>query len=200
MNKNNFLNTLRDRLYGLPNEDIEKSVEYYSEIIDDRIEDGLSEDEAVAAVGTVEEIVAQTLKDTALPKLVKEKIKPNRTLRAWEIVLLVLGSPVWLPLLAAMVIILLAVYIVLWSVVISLYSVVACLAACGAAGVWGMVYMSALGNISVAMIYFGFGFICIGLAIFLLLGCIQVTKGVCILSKNILLGIKLHFIGKGDEN
>ena len=48
MSKTEFLTELKKALEGLPEEDIEKSLEYYSEMIDDRIEDGLSEEEAVA--------------------------------------------------------------------------------------------------------------------------------------------------------
>ena len=76
MNKDSFLIKLASALAGLPEEDIEKSLEFYSEMIDDRIEDGLSEAEAVAAVGTIEEIRAQIVKDTPLAKIVKERVKP----------------------------------------------------------------------------------------------------------------------------
>ncbi len=61
-------------------------------MIDDRMEEGLSEDEAVSAVGFVDEIVAQIVADIPLTKLVKEKTKLKKRLRAWEIVLLVLGA------------------------------------------------------------------------------------------------------------
>ena len=98
MNKYEFLGRLRERLVGLPPKDIEKSLDYYAEIIADRVEDGMSEEEAVAALGTLDEIVAQILEDTPLPKLVKEKVRPKRALRTWEILLIVLGFPLWLPL------------------------------------------------------------------------------------------------------
>ena len=48
MNKQEFLAKLQELLCGLPDEDIQKSLDFYSEMIDDRIEDGLSEQEAVA--------------------------------------------------------------------------------------------------------------------------------------------------------
>ncbi len=34
-----------------------------------------------------------------LAKIVKEKIKPKHELKAWEVILIILGSPVWIPLL-----------------------------------------------------------------------------------------------------
>ena len=48
MNKAQFLCELEKLLYGLPQEDIKQSLDYYSEIIDDRIEDGLSEYDAIS--------------------------------------------------------------------------------------------------------------------------------------------------------
>ena len=43
MNKEQFLIELASALAGLPEEDIEKSLEFYSEMIDDRIENGMTE-------------------------------------------------------------------------------------------------------------------------------------------------------------
>ena len=61
MNKQEFLAQLRNALSGLPKDDIEERIEFYSEMIEDRIEEGLSEEEAIAAVGTVEEIAGQVI-------------------------------------------------------------------------------------------------------------------------------------------
>ena len=61
MDKLTFLGLLRQGLNGLPQEDIEERIGFYSEMIDDRMEEGLSEAEAVAGVGSVEEIVPQII-------------------------------------------------------------------------------------------------------------------------------------------
>ena len=66
MNKPEFLEALEKRLSGLPLEDIEKSKEYYSEMIDDRVEEGLSEEEAVEALGDIESIVSEIFSTTPL--------------------------------------------------------------------------------------------------------------------------------------
>ena len=99
MNKREFLEQLKKELSGLPQSDLEDRLTFYGEMIDDRTEEGMTESEAVSGVGTVKEVAAQILSDIPLGKLVKEKVKPNRTLKAWEIVLLILGSPVCLSLL-----------------------------------------------------------------------------------------------------
>ena len=45
MTKKEFLSGLRKKLSGLPQEDSEERLNFYSEIIDDRVEEGLSEEE-----------------------------------------------------------------------------------------------------------------------------------------------------------
>ena len=55
MNRKEFLNEVERRLHGLPAEDISKALDYFGEMIDDRTEDGMSEEEAVAEIGTAQE-------------------------------------------------------------------------------------------------------------------------------------------------
>ena len=66
MNKKEFLAQLRKGLSGLPREDIEDRLAFYSEMIEDRMEEGFSEKEAVSAIGSVDEIVSQIVADTSL--------------------------------------------------------------------------------------------------------------------------------------
>lgn len=94
MNKQEFLTQLRKGLSGLPQNDIEERLMFYSEMIEDQMEDGVSEEEAISTIGSVDEIVAQVVAETPLVKIAKERIKSKRRLRAGEIVLLVLGSPI----------------------------------------------------------------------------------------------------------
>lgn len=196
MNKIEFLTVLRERLQGLPEEDINKSIDFYCEMIDDRVEDGMSEAEAVDALGNIEEIISQILSEVSLPKLVKEKVKPKRALKAWEIVLLVLGAPLWIPLLAAVILTVLAVYLSVWSVIISLYAVDLSIAVSGLACIGVAVALLFDGQFVPAGVVFGTGLVCMGLAILLLFAFNLVTKGILWVSKKALLGIKGLFIGK----
>jgi len=196
MNKIEFLTVLRERLQGLPEEDINKSIDFYCEMIDDRVEDGMSEEEAVEALGNIEEIISQILSEVSLPKLVKEKVKPKRALKAWEIVLLVLGAPLWIPLLAAVILTVLAVYLSVWSVIISLYAVDLSIAVSGLACIGVAVALLFDGQFVPAGVVFGAGLVCMGLAILLLFAFNLVTKGILWISKKVLLGIKGLFIGK----
>ena len=98
MTKQEFLTALREKLQGLPQKDVDERISFYEEMINDRIDDGKTEEEAVADIGSVDLIVEEIARDTSLVKLVKEKITPKREIKAWEIVLLVLGFPLWFPL------------------------------------------------------------------------------------------------------
>lgn len=59
MRKEEFLTALRAGLTGLLPEGVEKLLEFCSEMIDDRMEDGLTEEEAVAAAGSLDELIQQ---------------------------------------------------------------------------------------------------------------------------------------------
>lgn len=196
MNKNDFLTALRERLQGLPEEDISKSIDFYTEMIDDRVEDGMSEAEAVEAIGNVDEIISQILSEVSLPKLVKEKVKPKRALKAWEIVLLVLGAPLWIPLVATVILAALSIYLSIWSVIISLYVVAVTIAVCGIVFLAFAIALLFDGQLVPFGVLTGGGLVCIGLAILLFLGFNVVTKGILWVSKKALLGIKGLFIGK----
>ena len=199
MNKQQFLAAVGTQIQSLPQSDVEKSLDYYREMIDDRMEDGLSEEEAVAALGSPEEIAEQILLETPLPKLVKAKLKPSRALKAWEIVLLVLGSPVWLPLLLAAGVVLLAVYIVLWAIIVSLYAVDLSFAAGAVCGVGGLFLLLYAGHPLQAVLFLGAGLVCAGLAILLFFAFNQITRWIIMLSKMPVRWIKARFIRKGEE-
>ena len=57
MKKQDFTKWLRYKLYDLPTEELERILQYYSDAIADRMEDGMTEEEAVGAMGTREEIL-----------------------------------------------------------------------------------------------------------------------------------------------
>ena len=196
MNKNDFLIALRERLNGLPEEDINKSIDFYGEMLDDRIEDGMSETEAVEDLGSMEEMISQILSEVSLPKLVKEKVKPKRKLQAWEIVLLILGAPLWIPLLLTVILTALSIYLSVWSVIISLYAVDLAVAISGLACVGLAVALLFEGQFVQTGVLFGAGLVCVGLSILLLFAFNLVSKGILWVSKMVLIGIMGWFIRK----
>lgn len=198
MNKAEFLAALRNGLNGLPQSDVEERLTFYGEMIDDRIEEGLSESEAVNKVGSVEEIVSQIVADTPLSKIAKEKIKPKRQLKAWEILLLAVGSPVWFPLGIAVVAVILSLYISLWSVIVSLWAVFSAFVACFVGGMVAGLVFTFSGKSLAGVALIGAAIVLAGLSIFAFFGCQAATKGTIILTKTIVLSIKKCFIKKED--
>jgi len=196
MSKQEFLAQLRKGLSGLPQDDIEERLTFYSEMIEDRKEEGLSEEEAVSAVGTVDEIVTQVVAETPFAKIAKERIKSKRRLSAGEIVLLALGSPVWLSLGIAAFAVILSLYISLWAVIISLWAVFASFAACSIGGVLACVVFIVDGNGASGLAMLSAGIVCAGLAIFMFYGCKAATKGTLILTRKIAIWTKNCFIKK----
>ena len=193
MNKEQFLIELASALAGLPEEDIEKSLEYYSEMIDDRIEEGLSEEEAVADLGSIEEIRAQIIKDTPLAKIVKKKIKAKRSLSGLEITLLIVGFPIWFSLLVAAASIIFSVYVTLWSLIVVLFAVEACFAACAFAGIVVSPLLFVLENIPSALFILGCGLFLAGLSVLWVFVCKWGVKGILWLTR---VFIKSLFIRK----
>ena len=196
MDKQQFITRLREGLSGLPQDEIRERLTFYEEMIDDRIEDGLPEEEAVAEIGSVDDIVSQIIAETPLLKVVRERVRPKRRIRVWEIILLVLGSPVWLAILIALFAVLLSVYAVIWAVIISLWAVDLSFLVSGLAGIAGGIVLFAKGFAAEGGFLFSAGLLLAGLSILLFFGCLPASKGTCILGKKIVLGIKKLFIGK----
>ncbi|MBQ8893779.1 MAG: DUF1700 domain-containing protein [Clostridia bacterium] len=199
MNKQQFLTELARRLQQLPPADIARSLDYYAEMIDDRIEDGLSEEEAVGALGPIEEIAGQILMDAPLTTLVKTKTTPARRLQGWEIALLALGFPVWFPLLLAAAVMFFSIYVVLWAVVISLYAADLGIATSAIGCIAAGVITALTGNPAAGLVLWGAGLICIGLSMLFFYLAALAAKGAVYCGKAVLRSVKRILIGKGDS-
>ncbi len=198
MSKQEFLAELEARLSGLPQEDIGDRLRFYSEIIDDRMEEGLSEEDAVSGIGTVDEVVSQIVAEVPFPKIVKEKMKPKRALKAWEIVLLALGSPMWITLLIAALAVAFAAYVVVWALIVSLWAVEISAVACSLACIFAAFISFIRGNVVIGIAILGAGAFFAGLSILLFFGFRQATICILHLTKKMALGIKSMFVGKED--
>ena len=200
MNKEAFLAALKDGLAGLPKEDIDERLSFYEEMIDDRIEEGLTEEAAVEAIGPVDAVINEIVAETPLSKLVKEKIRPKRRMRAWEIVLLVLGFPVWFPLTVVAFVLTFVFYLLLWVLVVCLWAIEAAFWACALAGVAAGVLYLVQGEPALGVMLIGAGLFLAGMSVFLFVGCKAATVGTARLAKKIVHGIKRLFVGKENAN
>ncbi len=198
MTKKEFLAELRTALSNIPEKDIDDRIGFYSEMIDDRMEEGLSEEDAVLGVGSIEQIVSQ-ITSTHMSS-VDDNPKQKRKFRVWEIVLLVFGSPIWGSLLISAAALIFSLYVTLWSLIISLWAVEVSLGgtAFGAVAAGGILTFTANAPAGIAMV--GAGFICAGLSIFLFFGCRAATKCAVVLTKNITVKLKKSFAKRRIHN
>ena len=196
MNKEQFLIELASALAGLPEEDIERSLEFYSEMIDDRIEDGLSEEEAVAALGSIDEIRAQIIKDTPLSRIVRECVKPTHKPGGFEIALLIIGFPIWFPLLISAVAVLFSVWISLWAVIISFYAILAALFGAAFGGIVASAIMLTFGNPLSGLFLLGCSLASLGIGLLWIFVCKYATKGLVWLTGAF---VKSLFLKKGGR-
>ena len=194
MDKDTFLTELRARLAGLPQDETDGRIAFYSEMIDDRMEDGAFEAEAVEEIGPVDEVASQIISEFPLRRLVKEKIAPRREMGAGGKALLILGFPLWFALLIAAGGVIFSFYICIGAIVVSLWSVEAALWAGALGCLAGAVFFAVKGNWPTALLAFGAALVLAGLSFFLLIGCIAATKGLIKLTRKVILAIKARLI------
>ena len=194
MNKQEFLDNLRGALSGLTQSEIDGRLAFYAEMIDDKVEEGMSEEQAVTELGSAEDIASQIISEIPITRLIKERVKPKRRLSVWEFVLLFLGFP----LLRAVFAIIITVYVAVWSVILSLWAVFVSFivsALFGAVcGVLSIICSNSLKGISLI----GLSIVSLGLSILMFFACLAATKGILLLTKKTAIYIKSSFIKKGD--
>lgn len=106
MTKIEFLKQLKKKLRPLPEKERQRILDYYTEIIEDEMEEGRSEADAVSRRGTVTEIAEQTLRDYVCEhKLSDTEDGKNSGAyyggRGKRLVIAAVSFPIWLPLYAA---------------------------------------------------------------------------------------------------
>ena len=197
MNKHDFLVVLRDRLNGLPEKDIEDSVAYYSSTLDDRIESGKSEEEAVQDLGPIDDIVRQIKSDRPLKEVVKASVAKsplNTGSRALNIILLILGFPLWFPLAITALALIFVAYLLVWLVpfiagVVSIACLVGSLWSLPSAFINGFVYGPLPG-----FAIFGMGLIILGIGLFAGIGTYYLGKAFIGVSGKLGRSIKSLFV------
>ncbi|MGE4485321.1 MAG: DUF1700 domain-containing protein [Oscillospiraceae bacterium] len=197
MTKSEFLEALRNALSQLPQNEIEKSIAFYEEMVDDRIEEGMTEEEAVSGFEDAGAIAKQIMLDLPLGVLVKSKVKPQKNLSdgvKWLIIaLLVLGFPVWFPISLSMMAVIFSVYVVIWSVIAVMFVTVLSIGIFGIACIIASVFAFPL-NIITAFAAIGGGLVLVGLSIFVFFPAKYAAKGLVWLTWRFARCIKSLFI------
>ena len=196
MNKESFLTKLRERLSGFPQEEVEGRILYYGEKIDYLIEDGKSEDEAVALLGSVDDIADKLASEFSLSKIVMENAKKDRKIEPWVIVLMVLFFPLWFSLAISALAVLFSVFVSIWAIILSLYVADFAIAVISVAAIPVSVMFFSSGNKPSAFFVLGLGFILAGITILLFLFDLFISKGVIKLFRLLFVRIKALFVKK----
>ncbi|MCI9475534.1 DUF1700 domain-containing protein [Anaerovoracaceae bacterium 41-7] len=164
MNKEIFLHQLRIRLTQLPPQETQKRLDYYAELIDDMVEDGVSEEAAVASFGDVNLLAQQILREASLSHLVKAKATPKKGWTTTAIILAVIGSPLWVPLLFAFIAVIGSIFIVIAAVIIAIFAVVISIGFAGIILLFKAFTLTSSG-IGYVLLTIGFSFIFVGLCL-----------------------------------
>lgn len=200
MTKSEFIRKLNSRLSNFPENEVSDRVSFYTEIIDDYIDEGISEEEAVEKLGSIDEIVSSIAGEIPLKDIAKKKLNSRRKLKALEIVLLIVGSPIWVSLFAAFFAVIVSLYAVLWSIVISLWAIFVSCFVCSFASMILFVINLCVGNSSLGFGFLGTSFVLLGVSLLFMLLSRYLTVVVIKVPKLFFKWIKSMFIIKEKEN
>ena len=182
MNKKEFASRLQVKLSTLPAKEIEDRINFYTEMIDDRIESGMSEEEAVARLGSINLIAAQILNNAPIIKIKSENARQKAPFSKSLLLAIILGSPIWLSLLIALFAVLLSLYVSSLAVSISLWAVFAAFTICAPASVVCGIIFLFTSNVLTGFAAIGAGFVLAGFSILTFYACIAITRGILLLS------------------
>ncbi len=135
MTKREFLQRLEVRLEEEKIGNASDVVDFYDEMISDRMEEGMDEKEAVEKNKDIESIVNSVNLEKSMPSLIKDtiakkhdKAKKNNNTAVW-IALLIIGAPVWIPLAIGYLGVVLALILSLFAMIVSYFAVAISLSA-----------------------------------------------------------------------
>jgi uncharacterized membrane protein len=183
MTKTEFLRRLAKLLRGMDPDERAQWLADYSEMIDDRMEEGLNEAQAVASMDTAEAAARQIRAEAGLPDLDETQKATRRT-----VLLLACTCPLWVPavivaigmalilvaavlsVIAAALVVVLAVLMLLGWAVLALYAAVAGLTVGSVGCVLGGILLFCTGHFLSGLFTFGAGLLLAGLVLPLFLG------------------------------
>lgn len=194
MDKLQFLTQLRKGLEKLPEADIEKSIAFYAEMIDDRVDEGETEEAAVAAMGNPLDVAATIVDE--LPAVPKAIIKSKTKSKTLNWILLVVGSPIWLSLALAAASVLFAVYLTIWALVVTVWALAVALLVAAPLALVTFLICVAYGYFWVGIWELGGGLIVAGIGIFCLYGALKASAALIDVSKRYVLKVRSWFLKK----
>lgn len=167
MTKIEYLAKLKRALRVVKSDERSKSLAYFSEVIDDRMEDGISEEEAISELESIEAAASRIIAEAEA----QGQLKPKRSVL--QIVLIVLGFPLWFPLLLTVAIVVIVMYCLVWVLIGVLFAVCLSLTIGGIASIFALFFS---GSFMAAFACLGAGLVCVGLGIALFMPSLFFTR------------------------
>lgn len=170
MTKGEFMQKLAQLLEPLSEEDREKTLSYYLEMIDDSMEEGLSEEDAVSKLESPEEIARKIKSESSLEGDIQGSQQQNHphhstSRKNINTILLILGFPLWFPLMMVFLVLTIVAYILIWIPIVVLGAVfIACAVAAIASVASGCFLLAS--DLPTGLMALGGALACGGLAIF----------------------------------
>ena len=116
MKKNEFLNSLKSRLKAFNESEVKSIMDFYDELIEEKKENGLSEEEAIASFGDMNSIVNKVSADLVLTRSNNQTSNPAKN---FLIILGICASPILIPIGIALSAVVFSLIVVVFSLLIS---------------------------------------------------------------------------------
>lgn len=185
MTRNEFITSLSARLQGIPGTERQKALDWYSELICDRMEE-MPEADAVSGIGSVDEIADEILSQyrqntTAVHSSdgtePQSRRSPDKGVNTALVIFAAVLSPIWLPLLIVGLSLALVAVVLVWCAVVTVGVMLVSAAAVGVVGLfygfWAMFVM----NPAYGLLVLGTALISAGLTLALIPLIVVTVKG-----------------------
>ena len=171
MTKKIFLKQLRKSLTKMSRAEKNERIAFYSEMIDDRVEEGLSEKDAISDIGSVDKVASDVLKEIKLAKEERKQAKSGA-----KIALLICGFPIWFPILVSAFAIVLSLYVSYVALLIALWTVPLSLVLSALGAVVLSINAFICADIIYGLLLLAAALLCAGLSIFTFSGVCFITR------------------------
>lgn len=119
MTEKEYLKELKRNLSALKRSDRNSLIEFYKEMIEDKIENGKTEREAIAELEPADAVAKRTLAEYGIDE---EELNKRKKINGMTLALVIIGSPLWISLAIAALAVVLAVAISILAIIISIAS------------------------------------------------------------------------------
>ncbi|MDO4778845.1 MAG: DUF1700 domain-containing protein [Tissierellia bacterium] len=175
MGKKEFLNSIIKKMSDFPKTEVDKAIEYYSEIIDDKKESGMTEQAAIESLGPIDEIIEELYLNSPMKTLIKKRLFPDKSLSIWKNILIIFGSIISLPIIFTVA---LTIYLIFAVLILMIYIINFSFIVTSIGVLISSIRMAFLSYYTQAIILFGMLLILIGVTILLLIFTFKISKKV----------------------